>query len=114
MEFLEARLENGLTIVAECNPDAHSTALAFCVNTGSRDESKEISGASHFLEHMVFKGTETCAVEEVNYRFDKLGADYNAWTDKEHTVYYAVALPEYQDDIIHLWAELMRPALREE
>ena len=114
MEFREARLENDLQVIAEYNPDAHSTALAFCVNTGSRDEVAELSGVSHFLEHMVFKGTATCSVDEVNRRFDELGAEYNAWTGKEHTCFYAVALPEYQDEIIRLWADLMRPALREE
>jgi predicted Zn-dependent peptidase len=63
---------------------------------------------------MVFKGTESLSVEDVNRRFDQLGAEYNAWTGKEHTTYYAVSLPEYQEEIVCLWSGLMRPALREE
>ncbi|MGE3780956.1 MAG: insulinase family protein, partial [Pirellulaceae bacterium] len=55
MQFRETKLENGLEVVAECNPRAYSAAVAFFVNTGARDESDEISGVSHFLEHMVFK-----------------------------------------------------------
>ena len=114
MQFREQSLTNGLQIVAECNLDAHSIAVAFCVNTGSRDEEHPVSGVSHFLEHMVFKGTDTLSVNDVNQRFDQMGAEYNAWTGKEHTSYYAVALPEYQNDVVKLWCELMRPALRED
>ena len=114
MQFRERSLDNGLQIVAECNPDARSIALAFCVNTGSRDEHVEVSGVSHFLEHMVFKGTDKLSVDDVNQRFDQMGAEYNAWTGKEHTSYYAVGLPEYQGEVAKLWCELMRPALRED
>ncbi|MEK6247352.1 MAG: insulinase family protein, partial [Planctomycetales bacterium] len=113
MEFRNHTLENGLQIVAECNPEAHSMAVAYCVNTGSRDESADVAGVSHFLEHMLFKGTQTRSADEVNSRFDELGAEYNAWTGKENTTYFAVALPEYQDEIVELWSDLMRPALRE-
>ena len=102
MEFREHTLDNGLQVVAECNPDAHSMAVAFCVNTGSPDESDDVSGVSHFLEHMIFKGTETLKADDVNGRFDELGAEYNAWTGKENTTYYAVALPEYQRELIVL------------
>ena len=80
MQFCEQSLDNGLQIVAECNPDAHSIAVAFCVNTGSRDEERAVSGVSHFLEHMIFKGTDNLSVDEVNQRFDQMGAEYNAWT----------------------------------
>tara|TARA_Y100001933_G_scaffold225291_1_gene238511 strand:- start:14480 stop:15724 length:1245 start_codon:yes stop_codon:yes gene_type:complete len=114
MQFHKQSLENGLQLVAECNPDAHSIAIAFCVNTGSRDEAGAVSGVSHFLEHMVFKGTEHLSVDDVNQQFDQMGAEYNAWTGKEHTSYYAVALPEYQEQVVKLWCELMRPALRED
>ena len=114
MQFCKHELKNGLQIVAECNSDAHSIAVAFCVNTGARDEQLAVSGVSHFLEHMVFKGTDRLSVDDVNQQFDKMGAEYNAWTGKEHTSYYAVALPEYQDQVVNLWCELMRPALRED
>ena len=57
MEFLNTTLANGLEIVAECNDEAHSTALGFFVQTGARDESDDVAGVSHFLEHMMFKGT---------------------------------------------------------
>nr|NIP86327.1 insulinase family protein [Planctomycetales bacterium] len=116
MEFREHQLANGLQVVAECNPQAHTAAVCFMVRAGSRDEGPEVAGVSHFLEHMVFKGTPTLTAEEVNRRFDELGAEHNAWTTKENTVYYAVMLPEYQREIVELWADVLRPwpSLREE
>lgn len=113
MEFSEETLDNGLEIVAECNAAARSTALGFFVNAGSRDESHEIAGASHFLEHMVFKGTATRSADEVNREFDEISPDYNAFTSEENTVYYAAVLPECQHRAVELLADIMRPSLRE-
>lgn len=114
MEFKHRQLDNGLTIIGEVNPDALSAAVGFFVRTGSRDETPEISGVSHFLEHMLFKGTETLSALEVNEAFDRLGAKFNAFTSEENTVYYAAVLPEYLGPVTDLWAQLMRPTLRED
>ncbi|MHB8897692.1 MAG: M16 family metallopeptidase [Thermoguttaceae bacterium] len=114
MEFLKHTLPNGLEIVAECNPRAYSTALGFFVRAGSRDETDEIAGVSHFLEHMMFKGTPTRSADDVNRQFDEIGASYNAFTSEEHTVYYAAVLPEYQDRAERLLADILRPSLRDE
>ena len=57
MEFRRHTLDNGLEIIAECSPNAYSMGLAFFVKAGARDETPENAGVSHFLEHMVFKGT---------------------------------------------------------
>jgi predicted Zn-dependent peptidase len=114
LEFREHRLENGLQIIAECNDEAHSTALGVFVDTGARDESEAVAGVSHFLEHMMFKGTPTRTAEDVNREFDELGAHYNAFTSEEHTVYYAAVLPEYQRAALELLCDIVRPSLREE
>ena len=114
MEFRKHVLANGLEIVAECNAEAHSTALGFFVQTGARDEADDVSGVSHFLEHMVFKGTPTRTADDVNREFDEMGAHYNAFTSEEHTVYYAAVLPEYQTAAVELLGDIMRPSLREE
>ena len=114
VQFKTATLENGLEIVAECNPAAYSTALGFFVNTGARDETDDVSGVSHFLEHMVFKGTPSRSAEDVNREFDEMGADYNAFTSDEKTVYYAIVLPEFQNATVELLADILRPSLREE
>lgn len=114
MKFRSQTLDNGLEIVAECNESAHSVGLGFFVRTGSRDESDNIAGVSHFLEHMVFKGTARRSAEDVNREFDELGAHYNAFTSEENTVYYASVLPEYQEPIIDILADIMRPSLRDD
>jgi predicted Zn-dependent peptidase len=113
MEFRERTLPNGLEIIAECNDAAYSTALGFFVKTGSRDETHAAAGVSHFLEHMVFKGTARRSADDVNREFDEMGAHYNAFTNEESTVYYAAVLPEQQDHVIDLLADILRPSLRE-
>ncbi len=114
MQIEKFQLSNGLTVMAEINPDALSLALGFFVRTGSRDETPAESGVSHFLEHMLFKGTEKRTVMDVNLEFDQMGAKYNAFTSEENTVYYACVLPEYQAQVTELWADLLRPSLRQE
>jgi predicted Zn-dependent peptidase len=114
LEFHKHQLANGMQIVAECNSEAHSTAMGFFVQTGARDETDEVSGVSHFLEHMMFKGTPTRSADDVNREFDEMGAHYNAFTSEEHTVYYAAVLPEYQTSAVELLADIIRPSLREE
>ena len=103
MEFRQQTLDNGLEVVAECNPQAYSTAIAFFVKTGARDETPELAGVSHFLEHMVFKGTTTRTAEDVNRTLDEIGSHSNAFTSEEQTVFFATVLPEYQDlSLIHI------------
>lgn len=114
MRFREHHLDNGLQIIAECNPDAYSTAIGFFVNTGARDEEPALAGVSHFLEHMVFKGSLKRSASDVNRELDELGSHSNAYTSEEHTVYYAAVLPEYQTSIVELLSDMLRPALREE
>ena len=80
------QLDNGLTLVGEYSPSARTVAAGYFVRTGSRDESKEVNGVSHFLEHMMFKGTHRRSPDDVNREFDELGARYNAFTSEEATV----------------------------
>ena len=94
--FRQHTLSSGLQIVAECNPNAYSTGMAYFVKTGARDETPDISGVSHFLEHMVFKGTPTRTAEQVNQQLDQIGSQSNAFTSEEQTVYYCAVLPQYQ------------------
>ena len=114
MEFKNEKLSNGLVLVGEVNKSAKSAAVGFFVKTGSRDEVSGISGVSHYLEHMLFKGTEKLSALEVNEAFDRTGAQFNAFTSEENTVFYAAILPEYLAEVTQLWADLMRPSLRDE
>ncbi|MGA2799065.1 MAG: pitrilysin family protein [Thermoguttaceae bacterium] len=113
MEFCKHTLTNGLEIVAECDGEAHSSAYGFFVKTGARDETDAISGVSHFLEHMMFKGTPTRSADDVNRQFDEMGAINNAGTNEEYTVYYAAVLPEFQSRAVAILADILRPSLRE-
>jgi len=114
MEFVTHVLPNGLELIAETNPEAYTTAVGFFVRVGSRHEEEKLAGASHFLEHMAFKGTAKRSAEEVNRDFDALGAHYNAFTSEEHTVYYASVLPEQLEGALELLSDILQPALREE
>jgi predicted Zn-dependent peptidase len=112
LKFHKHTLDNGLVVVAEVNPEAHSASMGFFVQAGSRDESDAVSGVSHFLEHMAFKGSDRLTGDDLNRAFDEIGASYNAYTSEEHTVYYASTLPEYQGRVVELLGDLLRPALR--
>ena len=114
MQYQQHQLSNGLTVVAECNPKAHFSAFGYFVKTGSRDETAELSGVSHFLEHMVFKGTPNRTADEVNELLDDMGSASNACTSVESTIYNAAVLPEFQPGIVELFSDLMRPSLRDE
>ena len=110
--FHHATLDNGLTVLAELHPSMQAAAAGFFVRAGSRDEAAEDAGVSHFLEHMAFKGAGAVTADDVNRRFDEIGASYNASTSEETTLYYAAVLPEYLPAATDLLATLMRPDLR--
>lgn len=109
--FVEHTLPNGLRIVCEVMPRVGSAAAGFLVRTGSRCEASHEHGVSHFLEHMCFKGTARRTCNEINVRFDDLGSIYNAFTGKEHTVYYGWVPAARLDEQIELLADMMRPSL---
>lgn len=112
MKFHEATLDNGLHVTAELNDAVYSVAMGFFVRAGARDETSDVSGVSHFLEHMAFKGSEKYSADDVNRVFDEVGARYNASTSEEVTLYYAAVLPEYLERTFELLATLIRPSLR--
>ncbi|MDA1190718.1 MAG: pitrilysin family protein [Candidatus Poribacteria bacterium] len=114
MRFHHTTLDNGLNIVGEQNPAAQSMAAGYFVRTGARDETDEINGVSHFLKHMMFKGTDRRSAEDVNREMDELGARFNAFTSTEDTVYYGWVLPEFQPRILDLLTDMMRPSLRDD
>src|SRR5438105_2377592 len=114
LTFQQKQLSNGLDIVSEINPDSHSVALGLFVKTGARDESADINGVSHFLEHMMFKGSTKYGWEDVNRIFDEIGARYNAFTSQEMTAYYANVLPEFTERAVEHLSHLLRPAIRVE
>jgi len=81
-------LPSGLRIVTERMPEARSVTIGFWAGVGSRDESLELAGASHFLEHLLFKGTAERSAREIAVAVDAVGGEMNAFTSREHTGYY--------------------------
>ncbi|MFI4871058.1 MAG: M16 family metallopeptidase [Phycisphaerales bacterium JB058] len=112
--FKERTLDNGLTIIAEPDASAHSSAVGFFVKTGARDEPTPLMGVSHFLEHMMFKGTPNRSAAELNQAFDDIGARNNAYTSHEVTCFYAHVLPEFAGTATELLGDMLRPALRQD
>src|SRR5947209_39410 len=108
MPFHRENLSNELQLIGETSPSARSVAIGFFVRTGARDETPEISGVTHFLEHMVFKGTPRRTALDVNRDFDRIGAHYNAFTSEENTVFYAAVLPEYVPQAVDILADIRR------
>jgi predicted Zn-dependent peptidase len=85
-------LPNGVRIVYETIPYVRSASVGIWVNTGSRDEAPNENGAAHFIEHMVFKGTETRSAQELALTMDRMGGQVNAFTTKEHTCFHGRVL----------------------
>src|SRR6266702_2078558 len=109
LTFKHHQLANGLDIIAEINPDSHSVSAGMFVKTGARDETADVNGVSHFLEHMMFKGSDKYTWEDVNRIFDEIGARYNAFTSQEMPAYYANFLPEFTERAVEHLAHLLRP-----
>jgi predicted Zn-dependent peptidase len=95
MKVEETKLKNGAKIIGVKMPGTDSVLISFGFRTGSRTETDDIAGISHFLEHMVFKGSvKRSSTEEISKAADSIGAQYNAYTGKEYTVYYIKTSPD--------------------
>jgi predicted Zn-dependent peptidase len=85
-------LPGGLRVVTESMPGVRSASIGVWVPVGSRDETPAVAGASHFLEHLLFKGTTNRSALDIAKAMDAVGGEFNAFTEKEHTCYYATVL----------------------
>lgn len=88
-DIRESRLSNGIRVVTERMPEARSVTLGVWVAVGGRDEPEHLAGASHFLEHLLFKGTADRSARAIAEAVDAVGGEMNAFTAREHTAYYA-------------------------
>jgi predicted Zn-dependent peptidase len=100
-------LPSGLTVLVETLPYVRSVALGYYLRTGSAVESEEHGGASHFLEHLVFKGTKTRSTAEIAQAIDILGGDVDAFTGKEYTSFYAHVLDEQVPTALDLLTDII-------
>ncbi len=103
----------GIRLATEAMADVRSVCVGFWVGTGSRDEPVEHAGASHFLEHLLFKGTPARSAAAIAEALDEVGGDCNAYTTKEYTAFYVRLLAEHLPLGLDILSEIMwDPALR--
>jgi predicted Zn-dependent peptidase len=108
-----SQLGSGLRLVTESMSDVASASVGVWVGTGSRDETPAQSGISHFLEHLLFKGTASRTARDIAEAVDAVGGDMNAYTTKEYTTFYVRALSEHLDLSLDILCDILRePALR--
>ena len=107
MAYKKTVLDNGLTVISEEMPWVRSITMGFWYRVGSRDERPDQAGLTHFMEHMMFKGTPSMSAREVSEAFDALGAESNAFTSKEYTCYHARFVDERLDDVLPLLADMV-------
>ncbi|MEX2654201.1 MAG: pitrilysin family protein [Acidimicrobiia bacterium] len=113
MHYDLSTLPNGLRVITEPMPSLRSVAVGCWIDTGTRDETPNEAGASHFLEHLLFKGSETMSARQISERFDAMGAESNAFTSKDHTCFWARLLDEDLEEGLGILAEMLqRPAFR--
>jgi predicted Zn-dependent peptidase len=103
-------LPSGVRVVSEEIPHVRSASIGIWINTGSRDEEASSNGISHFIEHMVFKGTSNRSVKEIAQSIESVGGYLNAFTGKEHTCYYARVLDEYSELALDVLSDLVKNA----
>ena len=99
-------LDNGVRVVLERMSSLKSVAIGIWINVGTRDESKGQEGLSHFLEHMMFKGTRRRSASKISQEIDNLGGEMNAFTTHESTVFYVKVLDQQIDQAVDLLADL--------
>ena len=93
--YQKTTLDNGLRILSESIPYMSSVSIGFFVGTGSRSENLPEQGVSHFIEHLMFKGTQKRSARDIAEEVDDVGGQLNAATDRENTCYYIKVLPEH-------------------
>lgn len=106
LDYNMTTLPNGVRILSEHIPAMSSAALGIWVNTGSRDEKAVENGAAHFIEHMLFKGSEVCSAAEIAGRMDAIGGQINAFTTKEVTCFYGRALNAHLFEALDILCEM--------
>ena len=114
MEYSLTTLPNGLRIITQEMPTVRSISIGMWIDTGSRDEEPIEAGASHFLEHLLFKGSETMSARYIGEAFDAVGARHNAFTSKEYTCFWVRSRDADLPLAVEILAEMLqRPAFRQ-
>jgi len=105
-EIHKTTLNNGIKIVSQNMPHFHSVSMGVWVNVGAREESPEESGLSHFIEHMIFKGTQRRTAYQIAKAFDSIGGQTNAFTSAENTCYHAKVMDTHLDIMVDILSDI--------
>ncbi|MDH4100596.1 MAG: insulinase family protein [Nitrospirota bacterium] len=105
--YQKSILDNGIRVVSEAIPHVKSVSIGVWVNTGSRNEREDEHGVSHFLEHMVFKGTVRRTARDIAIEIDSIGGELNAFTSRENTAYYVKVLDEHLPVAVDLLSDIV-------
>jgi len=108
MSFLQSKTSNGVNVVTYSMEHVNSVTINVIVKVGSRYESEQESGISHFLEHMAFKGTSNRTATEIAIEFDTIGGHFNAYTSRENTVYYTKVLSQHTKQAMTILADILQ------
>ena len=106
MAVVKSTLENGIRIVSKKMPHARSVSMGVWVNVGARDETKLESGLSHFIEHMIFKGTRRRSAFQIAKEFDAIGGHTNAFTAMENTCYHARVMDTHTETMVDILSDI--------
>ncbi|MCE5203811.1 MAG: pitrilysin family protein [Coriobacteriales bacterium] len=106
-DFQKTVTSSGVEVITETIDSVRSAAIGIWVNVGSRDEAPHEAGMSHFMEHMMFKGTPTRTAADISEHFERLGGELNAFTSKEYTCFYARVLDEHMDSAIEVLSDMV-------
>lgn len=109
--YCKSLLPNGIRVVSEAIPYVKSVTLGIWIGTGSRFEQKYNHGISHFIEHMVFKGTENRSAKDIAETVDGVGGQINAFTTKEHTCYYIKVLDTHLELALAILSDMLRSSI---
>src|SRR5512145_530391 len=101
-------LDNGLRLITERMPQVRSVTIGVWLRRGSRHEVDELSGIAHFVEHMLFKGTDTRTAEDIAQAIDSIGGQLDAFTAKEYASYYIKVLDEHLPLAMDILADIVR------
>ncbi|MGI6220661.1 MAG: M16 family metallopeptidase [Coriobacteriales bacterium] len=107
MYYEKSTLSNGITVLTEAMPSVRSVTVGVWFRVGTRDEEAGEAGISHFMEHMMFKGTEKRSSMDISAGFERLGAESNAFTSREYTCYYARLIDERIEDALDILSDMM-------
>src|SRR5437763_1127362 len=106
-KYVLSELDSGERVISERVPSVRSVAIGFWIGAGSRDERDDRAGVSHFIEHLLFKGSRSYDAQQIAETFDTMGAELNAATSREHTVVYARVPDRHADEALEVMTDMV-------